>query len=512
MTVFLLTLWGFWIFMKNRKKIIVIGSGIGGITTAAYLAREGHQVRIFEKNSYPGGRSGTYVKDGHRFDIGATFLMMPGIYEEAFTRLGTDMWKELNLHRMDPVYNVKFPNDKEIQFTSDLARMQSQLEHIEPGSYGRFLKLMNTGYRIYERAMPLINRNYFSLLDPSLIKYPFLLYRYKGFHNHYRLVSRYFKSGELRAFFTFQNLYMGQNPFGASGMYLFLPFMELADGVYFPEGGMHRVAERILEIAGEHGAQLQLDAPVAGIQTEKNRVRGIVLEDGSFHEGDAVVSNADVPFVYKHLLPESRKAASLQKLNYSCSAVVFHWGMKKAYPGMTQHTVYVADRHRESCRTIFRDHDFAEAPSIYVHSPVRSDPSAAPAGQDSITAIIHTGNLSGGKPFEWEKVKQIARDSIINRFEKEGLTDFRSNIKFELAFTPDMWESVFNLTHGGTFGSVGHNIMQMGFMRPANHHKKYRNLFFVGGSTLPGSGMPLALISARLATERVERSIQQGTI
>jgi phytoene dehydrogenase-like protein len=184
----------------------------------------------------------------------------------------------------------------------------------------------------------------------------------------------------------------------------------------------------------------------------------------------------------------------------------------KLYTDVTQHTVYVSERHRESCRTIFRDHGFAEKPSIYVHSPVRSDASAAPPGEDSITAIIHTGNLSNGKAYNWDEVKRVARDSIIDRFEEEGLQEFRKHIKFEMAFTPDMWQSAFNLTHGGTFGSVGHNIMQMGFLRPANHHKKYRNLFFVGGSTQPGSGMPLALISANLATERVVRSIRKGIV
>jgi len=498
--------------MKKEKTIIVIGSGIGGITVAANLAKEGHQVRIFEKNGYPGGRSGTYEKNGHRFDIGATFLMMPGVYEEAFNKLGTSMHEELKLRRMDPVYRVKFPGEKELLFTSDLASMQRQLELIEPGSYGRFLKLMNTGFRIYERAMPLIERNYFSRLDPSLIKYPFLLYQYKGFHNHYRLVSRYFESEELRAFFTFQNLYMGQNPFGASGMYLFLPFMELADGVYFPEGGMHSVAERLLGIAEKHGAELTLNAPVKQIVTEKQRARGVVLEDDSYHKADIIISNADLPFVYSNLLPESRKARKLEKLEYSCSAVVFHWAVDKVYPDMTQHTVFVSEKHRESCRTIFRDHAFAKSPSIYVHSPVRSDPTAAPGDQDSITAIIHSGNLENGEAHDWDEVKQMARDSIISRLEEEGLKDFRNHIKFEMAFTPDMWRSVFNLTRGGTFGSVGHNIMQMGFLRPANHHKKFSNLFFVGGSTQPGSGMPLALISAKLATERVERSIRQGIV
>ena len=494
--------------MKSGKKVIIIGSGIGGITTAAYLSQQGHDVQIFEKNAYPGGRSGSFVKDGHRFDMGATFLMMPGVYRETFFRLGRSLEDELKLHRMDPVYRVKFPGDKQILFTSDLASLQEQFESIEQGSYGKFLKLMNTGFRIYDRAMPLISRNYFSFLDPSLIKFPFLVYGYKGYHNHYRLISRYFRSEELREFFTFQNLYMGQNPFGASGMYLFLPFMELADGVYFPEGGMHRVAERLLKVAEENGASLTLNAPVTRIETEGNKAAGVILEDGSFQKADIVVSNADLPFVYNNLLPKSWKASRLNRLRYSCSAFVFHWGVDRVWPGMMQHTVFVSEKHRESCRTIFREHAFAEEPSIYVHSPVQSDPSAAPPGQDSITAIIHTGNLNNNHLYNWEELKKIARESVIKRFEKEGLTDFRNHIKFEMAFTPDLWESVFNLSRGGTFGSVGHNLMQMGFLRPANHHRKYRNLFFVGGSTQPGSGMPLALLSARLVTERIERTIR----
>jgi phytoene desaturase len=498
--------------MAERKNIIIIGSGIGGITTAAFLSARGHRVQIFEKNPYAGGRSGMFEKEGHRFDMGATFLMMPGVYEDTFSRLGRTMAEELKLQRMDPVYQVKFPGGQQIRFTSDLARMQKQFETIEPGSYGKFLQLMNEGFRIYERSMPLIDRNYFTPFDPSLVKFPFLLLRYRGFHNQYRYVSRFFKSEELRAFFTFQNLYMGQDPFSASGMYLFLPFMELADGVYFPEGGMHRVAQRILEIAVEQGTGLRVDAPVAAIKVEGKRATGVSLEDGSFHRADVVVSNADLPFTYNHLLPPGKKARRLNKLSYSCSAVVFHWGIGKVYPQLSQHNVFVSATHRESCRTIFREHGFAEAASIYVHSPVRSDPSAAPDGQDSVTAIIHTGNIDGSRTWNWEEVKQRARDSILRRFEQEGMKDFREQIKFEMCFTPDLWKSVFNLSRGGTFGSVGHNILQMGFLRPANHHRKYNNLVFVGGSTLPGSGMPLALISAKLATERVERMIQQGEV
>lgn len=491
--------------MEQKKKIIVIGSGVGGIVAAGSLARKGYSVSIFEKNAHPGGRCGTFVKDGHRFDIGATFLMMPGVYEEAFAALGKSMHDELTLYRVDPVYRVKFPGNREISFTSDLAKLQDQFEEIEKGSYGRFLKLLGKGFEIYEKSMPLIDRNFFSFFDLSLLKYPFLLLKYKAFHNHYKYISRFFKSEELRAFFTFQNLYLGQNPFKASGMYTFLPFMELADGVFFPKGGMHAVAESLLAAAQEHGAELHLSSPVDKIVVDGRKARGVTLEDGSFHEADMIVSNADLPYVYKKLLPAGFKARRLSRAKYSCSAMVFHWGIDKVYPQLGQHNVFVSEKHKESCDIIFRKNSFAAEPSIYVHSPVRSDITAAPGNQDSITAIVHTGNLEDKNEHDWEALKHEARRAVLNRFEKEGLAEFEKHIKFEICFTPNSWKSAFNLTRGGTFGSLAHNLLQMGFLRPGNYHKKYKNLYFAGGSTQPGSGMPLSLLSAKLVTERIDR-------
>ena len=492
--------------MDKRKRVIIIGSGIGGIATAGYLAYKGYDVTIFEKNAYPGGRCGRYVQDEHRFDIGATFLMMPDVYENTYSAIGLSMTEELKLLRIDPIYRVKYPGEKEILFSSDLTRMQSQFEALENGSYGRFLKLLSKGFNIYEKSMRMIDRNYYKFFDLSLIKYPFLLFKYKAFHNHYRYVSRFFKSDELRALFTFQNLYLGQNPFAASGMYAFLPFMEISDGVFFPEGGMHAVAESLLSAAKANGVKLVLNSPVTKIEISNKLANGVTLKDGSFHPADIIIANADLPYVYNNLLPPNRKAKRLNSLKYSCSAVVFHWGIDKVYPQLKQHTVFVSGSHKESCKKIFRDNSFAEEPSIYVHSPVKSDKSAAPENQDSISAIVHTGNIDETNRQDWEEIKVKARNAILKRFEEEGLSDFEKHIKFEICFTPDMWKSEFNLTRGGTFGSLAHNLLQMGFLRPDNHHKKYKNLYFVGGSTQPGSGMPLSLLSAKLVSERIERT------
>ena len=496
--------------MDRKKNIIIIGAGIGGIVTAGYFARQGHRVSIFEKNAHPGGRCGTYLKDGHRFDIGATFLMMPDKYERAFSAVGKSMNDELELYRIDPIYKIKFRGNKEILYTSDLAKLQSQFEELEKGSYGRFLKLMYRGFNSYKESMQLIDRNYYGFFDISLLKYPYLLYRHKAFHNQYKYIGRFFKSEELRTLFTFQNLYLGQNPFTASGLYFLLPFMELADGVLFPRGGMHKIAEKLLSAAEEHGAKLFLNSPVEKIEVNSKTAKGVTLEEGSFHPADIIVSNADLPFVYQHLLPMSRKARRLKNFKYSCSAVVFHWGIDRVYPQLLQHTVFVSDNPKESCRVIFKDKSLPDEPSIYVHSPVKSDKSAAPENQDSITAIVHTGNFDDSRDDDWNDIKERARKAIINRFEEEGLSDFEKHIKFEICYTPDAWKSQFNLTRGGTFGSLGHNILQMGFLRPGNQHKKYRNLYFVGGSTQPGSGMPLALTSAKLVCERIERTLENA--
>jgi phytoene desaturase len=293
-------------------------------------------------------------------------------------------------------------------------------------------------------------------------------------------------------------------------MFTFLPFMEISDGVYFPEGGMHKVAERLLSAAKESGAKVVLNSPVKKIEVNNSLANGVTLEDGSFHPADIIVSNADLPYVYSNLLPGNRKAKRLNRLKYSCSAVVFHWGIDKVYPQLKQHNVFVSGKHKESCKIIFKENSFAEEPSIYVHSPVRSDKSAAPENQDSITAIVHTGNIDETDNYNWEEIKEKARKAILKRFEEEGLSDFEKHIKFELCFTPSTWKSEFNLTRGGTFGSIGHNLLQMGFLRPDNHHRKYKNLYFVGGSTQPGSGMPLSLLSAKLVSERIERTVKNS--
>lgn len=493
--------------MSERKKVIVIGSGIGGLTTAIYLAQQGYRVSIFEKNNFAGGRCGNIVQDGHRFDIGATILMIPEIYENAFQNMGKNLFEELQLKRIDPVYRIVYDNHKELRFTSDLAKMKEQLESIEPGSSTRFLDFMDSSIRNYRLSMKaIIEKNYYKFYDFFNLKNLLILLKVKALKNHYKLTSRYFKSDILRSAFTFQNIYVGQDPFRAAAVFAMLPFLEITEGVYFPTGGMYRIIESLLETCREHDIDIHYNAQVTKIEIQNNRVTGISLKDNGFHEADIVVSNADLPYVYKELLPKEEIPARMNRLKYTCSAVVFHWGMDKSYTELLQHNVFVAPDYKKSIQAVFNGEVYHPHYSFYVHAPAKTDPTAAPEGQDSLSVIVPVANMKIAKDNNWQNIKTHVKKIVLNRLEEEGLKDVEKHIKFEKCFMQNAWKSIFNLSEGGTFGSLNHNVMQMGYMRPQNQHRKYRNLFFVGGSTHPGNGVPMALISARLTTEKIVKS------
>lgn len=190
-------------------------------------------------------------------------------------------------------------------------------------------------------------------------------------------------------------------------------------------------------------------------------------------------------------------------MKYACSAIVLHWGLDKRYPELGHHSVFLSGDYHANLNKIFKKKSLSDNPSFYVHAPARSDETAAPAGQDTLSIIIPAGHLDERYENNWNELKNIARTSVINRLKNQGLTDIEEHIKFEITYLPQTWKSLFNLSRGATFGSIGHNILQMGYFRPHNRHRRYRNLYFTGGSTHPGNGIPLVLLSAKLTSERI---------
>jgi phytoene desaturase len=490
--------------MGSEKTAVIIGAGIGGIATSIYLAKQGYRVSVYEKNASPGGRCGQILREGHRFDLGATIYLMPEIYRQVFDSLGIAPEDNFKTIPLSTLYKIYFDDGVQIAFTTDKDRLKEQLEGIEAGSFDKSQQLIKNGYQLFQLAInSLLGKNFYRLFDFVTLKNALLLVKLKTHLRHMHYIKRFFKNQHLQHAFTFQNIYVGQNPYTAPALFSMLPAAELTEGSLFPAGGMFSITLKLVSLAEELGVRFIYDEPVIKIKTEGNRSTGIVLQNGSTVSAHVIVANADLPYVYKNLLPDKALSNRIERLKYSCSAIVLHWGLDKTYPELGHHSVFLSATYRANLKKIFRERSLSENPSFYIHAPVRSDIAAAPPGHDTLSVIIPTGHFIEGDNHNWNDLKNIARTSVINRLKKLGLSDIEEHIKFEICYLPQTWKSVFNLTRGATFGSLGHNIFQMGYFRPHNRHKKYKNLYFTGGSTHPGNGIPLVLLSARLTSERI---------
>ncbi len=499
--------------MDMRRTAIVIGAGIGGISTAARLARQGFDVTVLEKNEKPGGRANQIICDGHRFDTGPTLFLMPEVWEETFAALGEKMSDHLQLKRIDPTYKVYFEDGIQLELTSNLGSMQTQLEKLEKTAFTNFLAFMAEGSRHYKVSLEkFLSRNFRTLWEFFSLRNLPLLFQLKALKKHYANTEKFFKDEHLRAAFTFQNMYLGLSPYDAPATFSLLQYTELAEGVWYPIGGMYRAIESLVGIAKKLGVKFIYNAPVKKIIAEGSRVEAVVAEDGRQFSADVYVGNADLPYVYKELLPASSEADKLDKKLYTCSTIMFYWGVDRQFPQIAHHNVFLGGDYRDSFERIFNDHELPAEPSFYVHAPARTDPSAAPDGQDTLYVLVPVGHLDERHKQNWNTMVRRARERVLDLLAKDmGIYDLEEHIKFEIVYQPKIWKERFNLEKGAAFG-LSHNFTQVGFFRPQNRHAKYKNLYFAGASTHPGTGLPIVLLSAKLTTERIMEEMRQATV
>jgi phytoene desaturase len=487
------------------KSAIVIGAGIGGIATAARLSRQGYQVTVYEKQSTPGGRASMIKKDGYTFDTGPTLFLMPEVFAETYAALGERMQDHLDLVRIDPTYRIHFHDGSRLDLTSNLVEMRDQLEALEPGSFEAYLRFLAEGYRHYNLSLErFVGRNFFSLFEffsPSNLP---LLFQLKALRKHAANTARFFKDSRLQAAFSFQNMYLGLSPYDAPATFSLLQYTELADGVWFPKGGMYRAILSLEDIARGLGVRFNYEADVKQIIVEGNQAVGILLKNGEQHKADVIVANADLPYVYSELLPDDGTARKLEKKNYTSSTLMFYWGIRgERSPQFLHHNVFLADhQYKDSFESIFRTHTLPNEPSFYLNVPSRTEPSFAPPKGDGIMVLVPVGHLDESCDQDWDAIEARAKQAVLSRIRDIGVGNIAPNIELEMKWGPQYYRDQLNLAKGAAFG-LSHNFMQVGYLRPHNRHPHYQNLYFVGASTHPGTGLPIVLMSARLTVERI---------
>ncbi len=484
----------------GSRSVIVVGAGLGGLSAAVRLRARGFDVTVLERHAVPGGRCGLWESDGFRFDTGPTLLLMVDYLRALFADAGRRLEDYLELVQLEPNYRIYYADGSTLDVSSRLNVMLEGIERIEPGAGPRFLRFLADTAKLYRTGLAFVDRNvhrrrdFFKLGDMSLLAGSGALGRLR------KLVSKYFADERLRDAFSFQSLYLGLSPFESMAIYSLLPFTEVAGGLFFPMGGMHAMPAAIARLAEEMGVRFEYDTNVASLERDGGRISAVVLDDGSRRAADIVLVNADLPYAYETLLGEPLPRAD--KLAYSCSAFLMYLGVDREYSGLPHHNLVVPGDLATCCADIFTNHRVPAEPAFYICNPNKTDPSLAPAGSENIYVLVPVPSQDPAHPIDWRVEGPRLEAEMLERLERFGLTDLRRHIVTRRVFTPDDFRDQFSATRSEAFG-LAHGLDQVGYFRPHNRHATYENLFFVGQSTHPGCGIPMAMISSRCVAERI---------
>ena len=492
------------------KRVAVIGAGVGGLAAAIRLRSMGFDVEVFEKNSVIGGRMGRLRGSGFTFDTGPTLLLMTDVYRELFEFAARDVDDYVELVPLSPNYRVHFGDGDSMVISRSLPELIPELERIEPGVTPRFYRFLEDSclkYRIGRKDF--VERDFERVGDFFGVRNLRLLLKTRAVNNYYRSISRFFRTEKLRQAFSFQTMYLGLSPFEAPAVYALLPYTELAeDGLWFPRGGMYGLVEGLGRLAAELGVKIHLRSMVEKIVVIKDRATGVRVDGGEVG-ADVVLANADLPYVYRSLLPESAlkdfRGRSVGRLKYTASAFMLYLGLGRDYDHLLHHNVYLSKSYRENFEAIFRHGRLPEDPSFYANVASRTDPDAAPEGMAALYVLVPVPRLGPG--VDWQREGGLFKERVYGLLEeKAGMEDIGQSVVFEKVWTPEDWKREYNLEEGAAFG-IGHGISQVGYFRPPLASRSIGGLYFVGASTRPGTGVPLVTIGARLVAERIGREV-----
>ncbi|MBI2444821.1 phytoene desaturase [Candidatus Micrarchaeota archaeon] len=484
------------------KKIVVIGAGIGGLSCAAQLAKKGFDVTVLEKNARVGGRLSGFSAEGYTFDAGPTLLLMPWVLDDFFRRVGMRREDFLPIVPVDPVSRVHFARGQPaLDLSSDVAKMAANIAAFSPHDSERYSAYLQKSGQYYDAALhAFLQANVHRLSDfvkPSVVS-AFLKVGLSG--SYWDHVCTYFDDPRLRAAFSFQSIYVGASPRDIPAAYGLIQYVEATQGAWAVPGGLNRIASAMERAAVHCGAKVLTGKKVREIRLEGKKTVGVDLSDGTFMAADLVVSNADLPYSYAHLLPEKSSPVQTRTLEPSCSAFMLYLGVKRKLP-IGPHTFLLPQDFLAGLDAIFKNRTLPEDPGIYLNCPSKLFPEMAPKNGDALYVLVPVPNLQAG--IDWKKERLAFRKRVldkINAWLLLGLKD--ADVAFERIVTPEDWRDQYSLEWGSTFG-LAPTLAQSAFFRPQNRDPSIRNLYFVGGSTHPGSGIPIVLFSANNVVERI---------
>lgn len=488
-----------------KKKIIVIGSGFGGLGAAIRLAAKGHQVEIFEKRDKLGGRAYVYELNGFKFDGGPTVITAPYIFDEIFEAAGRHREDYFKLVALNPFYRIFNHEGRYFDYHHELQPTLAEIDRWNPADKQGYEQMVGRIDAIFRRFMQFTDKPFLKLGDmlailPDAIK----MQSYLGMH---RYVSQFIKDEFLRRVFSFHPLLIGGNPFSTPSLYALIQSFERKWGVHYALGGTGAIVQALGRLFDELGGTVHFNAEVAEILINNRKAGGVRLADGTVHHADEIISNADVPFTYRQLIPaEFRRKYTdhkIETMKYSMSLFVIYFGTKRRYTNsaLSHHNIIVNERYKGLLHDIFNKHHLPEDFSLYLHMPTITDPSIAPPGCELFYVLAPVPHLGSG--IDWTKMAQPFRNKIMQFLEDNYLPHLQTNLIAEHTIDPLHFQNTLNSYQGAAF-SVQPTLLQSAWFRPHNRSEEFENLYFVGAGTHPGAGVPAVLSSGKIAAELID--------
>ncbi len=480
------------------SKIIVIGSGFGGLAAAIRLAARGHEVELYEKRDKLGGRAYVYEIDGFKFDGGPTVITAPFMFDDLWAVAGRTRAEYFEMVPVDPFYRIFDHTGLPFDYNGDEQFILNQIAQRNPADAEGYQAFMRSTKAIFQKGfVELADKPFLSLMD--MLKVAPDLIKMQSYKSVYAYVAQFVKDDFLRQCFSFHPLLIGGNPFDAPSIYTMIHYLEREWGIHYAIGGTGAIVAAMGRLLTDLGGKIRLNAEVAEIVVEGRTVRGIRLQEGTRVAADSVVSNADVAFTYRQLIPAvyRRKYTDrkLARMKYSMSLFVIYFGTKRRYRdvGLMHHNIILSKRYKALLHDIFDKKTLAEDFSLYLHMPTLTDPSLAPEGCENFYVLSPVPHL--GSAVDWTKAAKPYRDAIMQFLEENYLPNLKANIVAEHSIDPLHFQNDLNSYLGSAF-SFQPLLTQSAWFRPHNRSEEFDNLFFVGAGTHPGAGLPGVLSSA----------------
>ena len=481
------------------KKIIVIGSGFGGLAASLRLKAKGYKVTLVEKHPDLGGRARVFKKDQFIYDGGPTVITAPYLFEELFTLFNKNISDYVKIVPLDLWYRFVFNDGESFDYNGDGISMEEQVKKFNPDDYKGYKKLVNFTEKIFDKGFTDLSDKPFNNLIFMIKQIPSLL-KLKSYKSVYSLVSSFISNEKLRRVFSMHPLLVGGNPFSTTSIYALILFLEKKWGIHYSMGGTGSVVQALEKLMLEENIKIIKGAEVTEILTENKTVKGIKINNSKIINSDYIICNSDPPNVYNNLIKSKEDynflfKQKMKRMDYSMGLFVYYFGSKKKYDHVAHHTIYFGETYEKHLDKIFEKKTLSQDISYYLHRPSATDPNMAPNGQDAFYVLVPVpNNLS---KINWIKQGDKFKELVLDKMDKTVLPGIKENVVSDFYLTPDYFEIDLATLYGSGF-SIQPKFSQSAYFRFHNQSEIYKNLYFVGAGTHPGAGMPGVLSSAKV--------------